>query len=246
MSELRPKSLDFRGPGPSRLVVALDQPAVQSRIWVERLSSEVWGFKVGSVLFTEMGPSIVKEIKDKGSRVFLDLKWHDIPNTVFEATQRAFDLGVDWVTIHASGGPKMIQKLLPLENADQKILAVTALTSFSDEDLSELGLRFDKAADWAEHLFKMAHQEGLRHFVCSAQELENLDLARRFPEAQFVCPGIRLAGQGAQDQSRVATPEIAFSAGASYLVMGRALTGDERNWKEIWENLKSSLAAIHS
>jgi orotidine-5'-phosphate decarboxylase len=245
MLERRGKDTNFRTSWPSRLILALDQDWSKAEEWVGRLQGEIWGFKVGSVLFTEKGPECVRHIKGQGSKIFLDLKWHDIPNTVYESARRAFDSGVDWITVHASGGPAMLEKVCSLQNDSQKVLAVTALTSLKNSDLEILGVKFQEVSDWVESLVKMSYSAGVRYFVCSALELQSLRLAEKYPEAQFICPGIRFEATGSQDQNRVATPQEAFEWGANYLVLGRALTmGPDSEWSNRWQTLKSSLAEI--
>lgn len=209
----------------SRLIVALDVPdraaALQA---VDQLAGHVGYFKLGLEIFTSEGPRLVEEIRDRGENVFLDLKLHDIPNTVRGAVRSACRMGIHMLTVHASGGPAMLQAAI--EEAQSfptppLILAVTALTSLSEEDVRKLGIT-DPVEGWVERLAGMAQASGIRGLVASSKELPML--RRRFlKEMQLVIPGIRPAGAALQDQARTATPEEAIRAGASYIVVGRPI-----------------------
>ena len=209
-----------------RLIVALDVPTAQAaRDLVDRLEGTCQWFKVGMELFTACGPSAVKLLTDRGLSVFLDLKFHDIPNTVSGAVRSAAALGVGMLTLHAGGGPAMLeaarQALEGLPDAPQ-LLAVTVLTSMNAEQLKAVGVR-RTAARQVELLAKTGLKAGINGFVCSPEEVGEL---RRLTgkEGVLVTPGIRPAGADAGDQKRLATPGAALRKGASYLVVGRPIT----------------------
>ena len=209
----------------SRLIVALDVPDRNAALKaVERLSGHVGCFKVGLEIFTREGPRLVEEILGRGERVFLDLKLHDIPNTVRGAVRSACRLGVQMLTVHASGGPAMLSAACQEAKssaAPPLLLAVTALTSLSDQDIQALGIS-GSAEQWVERLASLAHQSGIPGIVASSREL--VMLRRRFGDSlQYVIPGIRPAGAETQDQSRTATPGDAIRAGATYIVVGRPI-----------------------
>jgi orotidine-5'-phosphate decarboxylase len=209
----------------SRLIAAVDVPdraaALQA---VRRLSGHVGCFKLGLEIFVSEGPGLVEEVVAKGERVFLDLKLHDIPNTVAGAVRSACSLGVDMLTLHAAGGRKMLEAAAEAARASAQpplLLAVTALTSLSPEDVRSIGVQ-TPVAEWAIRLAEMALSAGVTGIVTSSLELPAL--RRRFAgAAKFVIPGIRPAGSGAQDQSRTATPEGAILAGADFVVVGRPI-----------------------
>lgn len=209
-----------------RLIVALDVPDSKSAM---RLVAELEGtcswFKVGLELFVAAGPAILEPIVARGHSVFLDLKLHDIPNTVAGAVRSAAELGVRMLTVHAGGGPAMLaaakDSLARVANPPE-LLAVTVLTSMDAEQMHAVGV--DRApSDQVETLAKMGLGAGLRGFVCSPQEVEAV---RRLtgPEGILVIPGIRPAGAAIGDQKRVAGPADALRLGASYLVVGRPIT----------------------
>lgn len=209
----------------SRLIVALDVPDRNAALKaVERLSGHVGCFKVGLEIFTREGPRLVEEILGRGERVFLDLKLHDIPNTVRGAVRSACRLGVQMLTVHASGGPAMLSAACQEAQssaAPPLLLAVTALTSLSDQDIQALGIS-GSAELWVERLASLAHQSGIPGIVASSREL--VMLRCRFGDSlQYVIPGIRPAGAETQDQSRTATPGDAIRAGATYIVVGRPI-----------------------
>lgn len=190
------------------------------------LSGRVGLFKIGSQLFTAEGPEIVKEIVGRGERVFLDLKFHDIPNTVTKAVLAAVRLGVSMLTLHAGGGEKMMRSVVAALNAvDTRnrplLLGVTVLTSMVEEDLSGIGI-LAAVESQVDRLAKLAERAGLDGVVASPSELALLraKLSRRM---KIVTPGIRPADSEADDQSRVSTPAAALRAGADYLVIGRPI-----------------------
>jgi orotidine-5'-phosphate decarboxylase len=209
----------------SRLIVALDVPDRTAALKVvEQLSGHVGYFKIGLELFTYEGPRLVEEIRDRGEKIFLDLKLHDIPNTVKGAVRSACRLGVHMLTVHASGGGKMLSiAAQEAQSFDSPplILAVTALTSLSEEELQKIGITAP-IENWVETLADLAYNSGIRGIVASSKELPML--RRKFQDKmQFVIPGIRPAGAAVQDQSRTSTPAEAIQAGASYIVVGRPI-----------------------
>jgi orotidine-5'-phosphate decarboxylase len=209
-----------------RLIVALDVPDVASAIaLVDRLDGACLWFKVGMELFTAAGPAAIEPLLNRGHSVFLDLKFHDIPNTVAGAVRSAATLGVRMVNVHAGGGPAMLvaarSALAGLSNPPE-LLAVTMLTSMDNNQVHATGIP-RSPAEQVELLARMTLESGIRGFVCSAEEVATL---RRLtgPEGVLVTPGIRPAGAATGDQSRIATPAEALRQGASYLVVGRPIT----------------------
>ena len=209
----------------TKIIVALDfADAASALMLVERLDPALCRLKVGKELFTAAGPEFVRALVTRGYDVFLDLKFHDIPNTVAAACRAAAGLGVWMLNVHASGGSRMMMAAREaLSNpAGPLLIAVTVLTSMSAEDLSEVGVT-DAPADQVLRLARLAQQCKLDGVVCSAQEATMLraDLGANF---RLVTPGIRPAGAEAGDQRRVMTPVQALSAGATDLVIGRPIT----------------------
>ena len=206
-----------------RLIVALDVPdAGAARALASRLAGEVGMFKVGSQLFTAGGPAIVRELVADGQRVFLDLKFHDIPNTVAGAVAAAAGLGVSLVTIHAAGGSAMIEAAAEAaRGTPARVLAITVLTSLDAAALEAIGMAggVDGAVT---RLARLAADAGAHGVVASPHEARAIRKARG---AGFlvVTPGIRPAGGALDDQSRAATPGSALVAGADYLVVGRPI-----------------------
>lgn len=209
-----------------RLIVALDVPSAQAAAeLVKRLQGECRWFKVGLELFTAAGPCVVETLTASGYSVFLDLKFHDIPNTVAGAVRSAARLGVRMVNVHAGGGPAMLEAArAALEGTPNppELLAVTVLTSMDAAQLKATGVR-RSPAEHVELLAKMCLQSGVRGFVCSAEEVAAVR-ALTGPEGVLVVPGIRPSGSKTDDQKRHATPADALGAGASYLVVGRPIT----------------------
>jgi len=212
-----------------RLIVALDfAHEEKARALVQLLGDTVGFYKVGKELFTAAGPSIVRHLVTGGKKVFLDLKFHDIPNTVAGAVRTAASLGVSLLTVHASGGSKMLKAAA--EAAAQSasrptVLAVTVLTSLASADLVEVGVT-DDVESQVLRLAGLALSAGCGGIVASAQEASRLRhaLGTGFT---LVTPGIRPAGGVAGDQARVVTPEDAIRAGANYLVVGRPITASD-------------------
>lgn len=207
------------------VIVALDFPdAGSAKELVERLDPALCRVKVGKELFTRAGPELVKDFVAKGFDVFLDLKYHDIPNTVAGAVSAAADLGVWMVNVHACGGRAMLEAArtaLP-ENGETLLIAVTVLTSMGKEDLKEVNIPVSPD-EQVMALAKLTRDCGLDGVVCSARETGMLRQAFG-NEFVLVTPGIRPAGDSADDQKRVMTPVEAISSGSNYLVIGRPVT----------------------
>lgn len=207
-----------------RLVVALDFPLRAAAVEMAgRLRGEVGMFKIGKQLFTAEGPDVVREIVGWGERVFLDLKFHDIPNTVAGAVESAVRLGVSLVNVHASGGVAMMQAAAKAaRGSGTRVLGVTVLTSLGAPDLARVGFS-EPPERLVVRLAKLAQEAGLDGVVAAPTEVS---LLRAELGAGFVIltPGIRLPGAGAQDQVRIATPRQAVEDGADYIVVGRPIT----------------------
>jgi len=209
----------------SPVIVALDFPSEKETMQlVEQLEPSLCRLKVGKELFTRCGPALVKQLVDKKFDVFLDLKYHDIPNTVARACEAAADLGVWMLNVHALGGEKMMQAARQAMNsADSPLLiAVTWLTSSGQEELDALGIQ-STPEEMVSRLSSMTKNAGLDGVVCSAQEAPMLR-NKLGDDFCLVTPGIRLADAEKDDQNRVVTPEQAIKDGASYLVIGRPIT----------------------
>jgi orotidine-5'-phosphate decarboxylase len=210
-----------------KLIVALDvETPTQALDLVKRLHSVAGMFKVGSQLFTSAGPQIVKDIIALDAKVFLDLKFHDIPHQVAGAARSAAELGVSLFTIHASGGSEMMQRAVEAvsDRSRTKVLAITVLTSIDETILSEIGVTSTPAKS-VMRLMKLAERSGVDGVVASPQEIETIRHTVSNPDFLIVTPGIRPASSKSGDQKRVATPAAAIAAGASYLVVGRPITG---------------------
>lgn len=212
----------------SRVIVALDYPSAnQALAFVDRVRPEMCGLKVGKELFVASGPQLIDRLIMRDFKVFLDLKFHDIPNTVANACRAAANLGVWMMNVHASGGPKMMRAAVAALSDIPKerrplIIGVTVLTSMDQDQLSAVGI--DRAANvQVANLSKLAEDCGLDGVVCSALEVAALRTMRK-PEFLLVTPGIRPAGSDAGDQVRIATPAGAVMAGSDYLVIGRPIT----------------------
>jgi orotidine-5'-phosphate decarboxylase len=210
-----------------RLIVALDvSSAAAAQKIVAAVGDSASCYKVGMQLYTAEGPKIVRDLVASGRRVFLDLKYHDIPNTVASAVREAAGLGVSMLTVHASGGGKMMRAATEAarnRNAALMVLAVTVLTSLDDNDLDKLGVH-GRVKDQVLRLAALALADGCQGVVASAQEASEL---RSELDGDFaiVTPGIRPAGMEPGDQARVVTPAEAIAAGASHIVVGRPITG---------------------
>ncbi|MGA3087631.1 MAG: orotidine-5'-phosphate decarboxylase [Terriglobales bacterium] len=209
-----------------RLIVALDvSTAEAARKIVAAVGDSAYTYKVGLQLYTAAGPSIVRELVGSGRRIFLDLKYHDIPNTTAAAVREAAQLGVAMLTVHASGGGKMLRAAVEAAqaaNPELLVLAVTVLTSLDDVELGMIGMR-GGVLEQVRRLAALGLSNGCKGVVASAQEAGSLraEFGREFA---IVTPGVRLAGTGPHDQARVVTPSEAIAAGASHIVVGRPIT----------------------
>ena len=211
----------------SPVVVALDYDNRDKALaFVDRIDPRDCRLKVGKEMFTLFGPQLVRDLQQRGFDVFLDLKFHDIPNTAAHAVKAAADLGVWMVNVHASGGARMMtaakEALLPFGNDAPLLIAVTVLTSMEASDLQGLGINATPA-EHAERLASLTQQCGLDGVVCSAQEAVRFKAAFG-KEFKLVTPGIRPQGSDVGDQRRIMTPEQALAAGVDYMVIGRPVT----------------------
>lgn len=208
------------------IIVAIDASNQRDALALaDQMNPEYCRLKVGKELFTQLGPQIVKDLHQRGFEVFLDLKFHDIPNTTAQAVLAAAELGVWMVNVHASGGRNMMHTTVQrLKDGGYKthLIAVTVLTSMGREDLVEVGLDIDPA-DQVLRLAKLAQSSGLDGVVCSAQEAPVLRQALG-SEFLLVTPGIRPAGAAADDQKRIVTPQQAIADGVNHMVIGRPIT----------------------
>ncbi len=209
-----------------KIIIALDYPeAGQALALADRLEPKLCRLKVGKELFTAAGPALIEELMKRGFGIFLDLKFHDIPNTVAQACKVAAGLGVWMINVHAFGGRKMLAAARAAVDSSKnqpKLIAVTMLTSMIQEDLAELGIN-ETPAEMVLRLSTLARDSGLDGVVCSALEVS---LLRKHFGSEFclVTPGIRQSIDSKDDQSRVMTPQAALQAGSSYLVIGRPIT----------------------
>jgi orotidine-5'-phosphate decarboxylase len=210
----------------TELIVALDVDSVaQAEVLVDEIGPSVVWYKIGKQLFTREGVAALTMLKSKNKKIFLDLKFHDIPNTVAQAVKSALSIGADMVNFHAFGGSEMIQKTVEANKAeypDALLIAVTVLTSMDQAALSELGVEGTPAMV-VERFAKMAKANGAQGVVCSALEID-LVKAACGPEFKLIVPGIRPAGSSVDDQKRIMTPTEASSKGADYIVVGRPIT----------------------
>jgi orotidine-5'-phosphate decarboxylase len=206
-------------------IVALDFPdAQQAMTLVQTLDDSCRFFKVGSELFTSSGPEVIQWLRDFGCDVFLDLKFHDIPNTVAGAVRRATAMGVRLATVHASGGSRMLDAAVEAAGSECGILAVTILTSLDDTQLGEAwGKDRVDVENEVLRLAELARSSGVHGIVCSGEEARAVR-SRHGDALKLLIPGIRLAADSAHDQARVVTPRGAVEAGATYVVVGRAVT----------------------
>ena len=208
-----------------RIIVALDVPTRKEAFHlVALLAPAISIFKVGLQLYTAEGPDLVRAILDTGAKVFLDLKLHDIPNTVARAVESADRLGVQMLTIHLSGGAGMIEAAMAARKESLLILGVTVLTSIDREALRVTGIE-SEVGDHVRRLAQLGARAGVDGLVASPHEIEIL--RKNFgDQIKLVVPGIRPSGSDAADQKRTMTPRAALEAGADYLVIGRPITAD--------------------
>ena len=210
-------------PAQTELIVVLDMDTRDDALRTIGACGDCRWFKIGSQLFTRCGPDLVREVIATGKHVFLDLKFHDIPNTVAHGAKAAADLGAGLFTVHASGGRKMIAAARKaVEGTPARILAVTVLTSLSDAELREEVGFHESAAEAVQRLARQAVEAGAHGIVCSPLEIA-LVRAAIGPEALIVTPGIRPAWASQDDQTRVLTPREAAQAGSTMIVVGRPI-----------------------
>ena len=225
----------------SKIIIALDYDNPQSVFQLtDQLDPQHCRLKVGKELFTRAGPELVRELVAQKFDVFLDLKFHDIPNTVAKAVAAADDLGVWMTNVHALGGSSMMKaasEALKAKNSSMLLIGVTVLTSMDESDLVEIGV-INAARQQVEKLAKLAQQSGLHGVVCSAQEAAMLkkSLGDNF---KLITPGIRLSDSVADDQKRIATPPKAIALGSDYLVIGRPITQSSNPMATLHEINKS-------
>ncbi|WP_428897919.1 orotidine-5'-phosphate decarboxylase [Parelusimicrobium proximum] len=231
-----------------KIIVAVDvQTEAQALALVKKLKGKAGVFKIGKELFTACGPQIVKKINKLGGKVFLDLKFHDIPNTVAKAVAQACKLGVYMMTLHASGGEEMMRAAVQASKENSKkgsepiLLAVTILTSLSDKELKEIGFAYT-AEKMVLRLAKLAKKAGVNGIVSSALEAKKLRKALG-KDAVLVTPGIRPEWSVKGDQKRIMTPAKAIKAGSSYMVIGRPITG-HKNPAEAAELIAAEIAGV--
>ncbi|MBT7964881.1 MAG: orotidine-5'-phosphate decarboxylase [Porticoccaceae bacterium] len=209
-----------------KVIVALDYDNQSDALALAaQLDPTQCRLKVGKELFTIAGPAVVERLVSSGFDVFLDLKLHDIPNTVAKAVGAAADLGVWMANVHASGGSRMMcaaKQALEKKGSNMLLIGVTVLTSMDDTDLEEIGIQ-RSASDQVLHLARLAKSAGLDGVVCSARESSSLKAALG-KDFKLVTPGIRLDGNAADDQRRIVTPVDAVAMGSDYLVIGRPIT----------------------
>ncbi|NHB57228.1 orotidine-5'-phosphate decarboxylase [Acinetobacter shaoyimingii] len=224
------------------IIVALDAKSQIDALKIaEQLDPSLCRVKVGKELFTHEGPTVVKSLQNQGFDVFLDLKFHDIPNTTAQAVCAAADLGIWMVNVHASGGRKMMEtcvERLKAGNYNTQLIAVTVLTSMGREDLKDIGLDIEPF-EHVKRLATLTQDSGLDGVVCSAQEAKMLreTLGQDFA---LVTPGIRPEGSNADDQKRIVTPKQAMLDGSTHLVIGRPITQSQN----MNQTLKDILATL--
>ncbi|PXA02886.1 orotidine-5'-phosphate decarboxylase [Coraliomargarita sinensis] len=210
---------------PCQLILALDlETREEALAMLDQLGNSLDWVKIGLQLFTAYGPDFVREVSDRGYHVFLDLKLHDIPNTVAKAVQSIAKLPVELLTLHASGGAEMLEWANKARNdhaPDLNLLAVTVLTSMNESQLRSLNVQATPEAQ-VTHLAELSLKAGIQGLVCSSLELP--PLRKQFgPDPIIVTPGIRPAGSSADEQKRIMTPKDAAAAGSSYIVVGRPI-----------------------
>ena len=225
------------------IIAALDVPDAEGALKLaEAIAPAVGAFKIGKELFVSAGPDIVKRVRDTGASVFLDLKFHDIPNTVAKAVASAVRLDVQMLTVHTCGGTAMLQAAVKAAGDGPLVLGVTVLTSMDENDLADVGVQ-KSPANQVLHLAQLATLAGLKGLVCSPKEIAPLREVLP-PVVQLVTPGIRPAGTDSGDQKRVMAPAMAMNAGSSWLVIGRPIYAAE-NPRQAAEDILSSLSDNH-
>ena len=222
------------------IILAIDTPDLDTaKSWIEASNGYVSGYKLGLEFFTTFGKEGVRKLQDAtDAGLFLDLKFHDIPNTVASATKQIVDLNPRFLTVHASGGRAMIAAAVAAA-PNVEITAVTILTSLGSEDLKEVGFKEDPVAS-AVQLATLAKDAGARAIVCSPQEISAIRAAIG-PHITIITPGVRLASETLNDQARTMDPKSAIAAGANYLVIGRPIT---QYWSQGFQAMRDRTAAI--
>ena len=225
----------------NKIIIPLDLEYSEAIHMAKKFDANLCRLKIGSQLFTSSGPQIIKELNSLGFDVFLDLKFHDIPNTVYEAVKSAADLGIWMVNVHASGGRAMLEaSKKALEGFDQPplLIAVTVLTSLSEDSLNEVGIK-----DLSEQVLRLAeltNECDLNGVVCASTDVKAIK--NRFGKDFItVTPGIRPNDSKVNDQNRISTPSEAVKNGSDYLVIGRPITGSENPTKALEEINKEIL-----
>ena len=222
----------------SPVIVALDLDLKDALNLVDKLDPSDCRLKVGSQLFTANGPEVIGVLKDRGFEIFLDLKFHDIPTTVYKACVEAYKLGIWMLNIHLLGGKPMIDAAINAKNEvnpNAKLIGVTLLTSHSSEDLDYIGN--EKRSDVVNKLSMIANELGLDGIVCSANDIK--DIKSEYKNLDFVTPGIRL-DKTSNDHSTTCTPEEAINLGSTYLVIGRPIT-ESKDPKLVIKQILSSI-----
>lgn len=223
----------------NKLIVALDfADAQQTKSFLATVGSDIEWVKVGMELFYAEGRDIVSFLKDKGYKVFLDLKLHDIPNTVEKATKNLLDMSVDMLNFHAAGGSKMLQAVGNLKHDNTLFIGVTQLTSTSESQMQTEQLIQKTLKESVMHYTKLSMDSGMNGVVCSPLEVQSIK--ELYPKCVTVCPGIRMDVSNLQDQVRVTTPRQAIEFGADFIVVGRDITqakDPKRNIEEIYKNM---------
>jgi len=209
----------------NRVIIPLDVSSVSGALaLVDQLGDEADFYKIGFELYTRGGLEVVRELVSREKRVFLDIKLHDIPNTVARAVEAASDLGVDLLTLHASGGPRMMEAAAEARSGHLKLLGVTVLTSMTTDEMASVwGRKISLVRDEVFRLANLGKEAGLDGIVSSALEASWIR-QKLGPSFLIVTPGIRPAGSNSDDQNRVATPKEAVRSGADFLVIGRPIT----------------------
>jgi len=209
----------------NRVIIPLDVSSVSGALaLVDQLGDEADFYKIGFELYTRGGLEVVRELVSRDKRVFLDIKLHDIPNTVARAVEAASDLGVDLLTLHASGGQRMMEAAAEARSGHLKLLGVTVLTSMTTDEMASVwGRKISLVRDEVFRLANLGKEAGLDGIVSSALEASWIR-QKLGPSFLIVTPGIRPAGSNSDDQNRVATPKEAVRSGADFLVIGRPIT----------------------
>lgn len=214
----------------SKVIIALDYSDDREVLQLcDQLDKNKCKLKIGKQLFTKYGPKLVEKLQSKGFKIFLDLKFHDIPTTVYKASLEAYKLGIWMLNVHALGGEEMMKAALQARNEvnkESKLIAVTVLTSHTNKSLSYIGV--DQRGDLAKILAQQVNDHGLDGIVCSPSDIKNIDIKRN--SFLYVTPGIRLTSVQ-DDHNKVFTPNLACELGADYLVVGRPITKSDEPMK---------------